>query len=405
MGEETRTGTVHGRLRGHVRSIVEFFFKESSEGNDRRHVTVLHLPHADTNPYQTNLAEAIEANDVTVSFSSGYPVDTLQTIATSGFPDILHLHWISPYLVSNNRLLGIVKSCVFTIGLLIFRLLGVRIVWTAHNLVEHERRDPSLELGMKRYLVRYVFDVVFVHCSKCRQLLLTECGISDTSNTDFVTIPHGHYRDNYQNQMDETTARSRLDLPPDAFVVLFFGQIRTYKQVPKLIDAFEQIDHATMWLVIAGSSPEKRLSSHIKSKAAQRNRLIVVPKFIPDGAVQMYMNAADVVVYPFRDIFTSGSVLLAMSFGKAIIGPRMPFLEEVVSEDGGVLYDPDAPDGLVSALRNVANKDVDQMGAINYEKTENHSWKIAASRTVQVYHDLLNVQSTPRRAPEPQSTE
>jgi len=51
-------------------------------------------------------------------------------------------------------------------------------------------------------------------------------------------------------------------------------------------------------------------------------RIKVFLDFIPDNDIQIYMNAADIIVLPYLDILNSGVAILAMSFGKPVIAPR-----------------------------------------------------------------------------------
>ena len=46
-------------------------------------------------------------------------------------------------------------------------------------------------------------------------------------------------------------------------------------------------------------------------------------RYIPDAELQVWLRAADVVVLPFRDILTSGSAILALSFGRAVVAPAL----------------------------------------------------------------------------------
>ncbi|WP_242482112.1 glycosyltransferase, partial [Trichormus variabilis] len=55
-----------------------------------------------------------------------------------------------------------------------------------------------------------------------------------------------------------------------------------------------------------------------------------IPGFVPSEKLQIYLNACDVVVFPYRDILTSGAVMLAMSFGRACIAPRKGCIAEVL---------------------------------------------------------------------------
>lgn len=349
----------------------------------------MHLPHIDENPYQGNVADALEDRGVSVTLASGYPLQTLRTLASEGFPDVLHLHWISAYLVADGRFRSAVKTVTFVTGLLIARLFGTRIVWTAHNLLEHERRHPAFERYCKQFLVNRVFDRVFVHWPSARRRLVEEFDLSGEATDDVVTIPHGHYVGDYPDDVDRRTAREELDLPAEAFVFLYFGRIRAYKQVPRLLEAFRSLDEDDVRLVVAGNATDDELRERVAARASADDRVRTVLEYVPDEDVQTYMNAADAVVFPFRDIFTSGSVLLAMSFGKAVVAPASGCLPDVVGEEGGILYDPDDPDALTVGIREALACDVASMGRRNYETVLEYGWDDVAERTADAYRELV----------------
>ncbi|WP_137286131.1 glycosyltransferase [Halorussus salinisoli] len=394
-GNRDRTGGLQVTASSAERTEPTESETESGSASETR---VLHLPHFDSNPYQSNLADALESRGVSATLASGYPLSTLRTVASEGLPDVLHLHWISPYLVADGRLRTAAKAVAFVAGLLVARLLGTRIVWTAHNLVEHERRRPEFERFCKRLLVTRVFDRVFVHWPSARRRLVEEYDLSGGQRTDLVTIPHGNYVGDYEDEIDRATARDRLGLSDDEFVFLYFGRIRPYKQVPRLIEAFGRLDADDARLVVAGNATDDELREQVASRAAGDDRVRSVLEYVPDDEVQTYMNAADAVVFPFRDIFTSGSVLLAMSFGKAVVAPESGCLTDVVGEEGGVLYDPDhseesddaaETDALTRAIREALSRDVARMGRRNYETAVGYSWDDVAERTADAYAELL----------------
>ncbi len=104
-------------------------------------------------------------------------------------------------------------------------------------------------------------------------------------------------------------------------------------------------------LVIAGQAVEADYAARLVALAAADPRVRLDLGFVPDEDLQVYLRAADVVACPFLEIFTSGSVLLAMSFERAVIAPRRGCVPETLDEAGGILYDADDPQGLEGALR------------------------------------------------------
>jgi beta-1,4-mannosyltransferase len=63
-------------------------------------------------------------------------------------------------------------------------------------------------------------------------------------------------------------------------------------------------------------------------------------EFIPDNEVQYFFNACDIVVLPYKKILTSGSVLLALSFGSFILAPSIGNITEIMDERIGYFYNP-----------------------------------------------------------------
>lgn len=83
---------------------------------------------------------------------------------------------------------------------------------------------------------------------------------------------------------------------------------------------------------------------------ADNPRIHLHARRIPDEELQLFYNAADVVVLPFKQILTSGSLVLAMSFGKAVVTPHLESLLEILPEEGVKWFDPLDSDSLRNSL-------------------------------------------------------
>jgi glycosyltransferase involved in cell wall biosynthesis len=115
------------------------------------------------------------------------------------------------------------------------------------------------------------------------------------------------------------------------------------------------------------------------------SRISLFSKFIPDEDVQLYMNASSVVVLPYQDILNSGTALLAMSFAKAVIIPRLGCVPEVLSSQGGFLYDPGEENGLLRAMQQALVADLAAIGQHNYHRAKHFDWNVIARQTYEVY--------------------
>ena len=106
------------------------------------------------------------------------------------------------------------------------------------------------------------------------------------------------------------------------------------------------------------------------------------------------MNAADVVVLPYREILTSGAIILAMSFGKPIIAPKIGCIPDYIDDNGGFLYNPLDVQGLLEAMRKaIYNPDLKKMGEYNFIKVKDLDWKRIGESTYRIYCGCLNNRS------------
>lgn len=360
---------------------------------------VIFIPFSKDNPYQKDLAAALRKSGVEViseiGFSCSFFTYTLfKLIINHWKPDILHIHWLDPYIYSHSRLKSLLKSFVFILDMLIIRMLGIKIIWTVHNLVVHDGKFVRLEYAIIS-LFASMCDGVIVHSESA----LDEVGRRYAVPAGItVVIPHGNYINTYSNNTSRAEARRKLGIPESEHVFLYFGKIRPYKGLEKLVEIFKSTDPANSRLIIAGKAPDLSVASDIKKSCAESQKIIPVISFIPDEEIQLYMNAADTVVLPYTNIFTSGSLLLAMSFGKAIIAPSTGSIPDILDHNGGFLYDPNDPSGLKKALENSFNHDLSAMGKYNYIQAGKYDWDNIARLTYSFYrkhagHDSASVKS------------
>ena len=66
-------------------------------------------------------------------------------------------------------------------------------------------------------------------------------------------IPHPNYVGVFPiERRSRTSIRGALEIPQDAFAFLAFGQVRPYKRLPELVEAFSTLDGDDLRLIIAG---------------------------------------------------------------------------------------------------------------------------------------------------------
>lgn len=339
------------------------------------------------NPYQDELAAALERRGTSVSMAiSGVSnLPFAAAVRSEGLPDVLHIHWIYPFLIGRYPVVTVLKGTRLLVELIVLKLLGVEVVWTVHNLRDHERRTPRTEL-LYRHLVARLSDTVLVHCPAAREALVETLSLPDRTRDRIEVVRHGHYIDSYPNDTTAAEARRELDVSPEKRTFLYFGRIRAYKNVCGLVDTFERLDDDDVELLVVGRPGSEELGEAVADRCANDDRVRYVPEFVPEAEVQTYMNAADVVVLPFRDVLSSGSAVLAMSFGNPVIAPNIGCVASLLAEQSELTYDPDADDGLYRALRRAPAADLEAVGARNYRLLRReYDWDDIADRTLRAY--------------------
>lgn len=260
---------------------------------------------------------------------------------------VLHLHWPELYYRGRGGRVTARSAAGFLAALVVARALGYRIVWTVHNALPHERRGAA-DRALRWVLCRTARLVV--HGESAR-LALKRAG------RDAAVVPHGHYIDAYPHAVDQREARRQLGLAADEIVLVCFGQLRPYKGIPELLQAFAELHEPGVRLVVAGRAVDPDLGARVAKAAAGDPRIVAHPTHVADADVQLYFEAADWVVLPYRDVLTSGSALLALSFGRPVVAPRLGCLADLDEGDGVLRYDPSHPCALAAALRRAVRLD------------------------------------------------
>jgi beta-1,4-mannosyltransferase len=262
--------------------------------------------------------------------------------------DVIHFHWPSFFYTHRSRLLTwwwLVRFALFTA---LLRVRGATIVWTAHNLYPHDSGRALVHRLGRRVVVRLA-SWVCVHGRAAAELVQREFHVRTRS---LLLLEHGNWIDFYPNTLTRQLARERLQIPPEAFVYLFLGQCKPYKNLELLVASYAALaDDSRLWIVGRFSSPAYSGQVEREAHRAGAAHLTLVDRFVPDEELQLYLNACDTVVLPYREVLTSGAAMLALSFARPVVAPRMGVLPELVTGDCGILYDPLSATGLTEAMR------------------------------------------------------
>jgi len=113
--------------------------------------------------------------------------------------------------------------------------------------------------------------------------------------------------------------------------------------------------------------------------------LSATSSFFDQSEFQVYLNAADVAVLPFVDVLTSGSALLALSFGKPVILPGIGCLLELIDDSMGRLFDPESSDDFQDAMTAIRKQDISALSAAALKRAESLHWDGIAEQLIALY--------------------
>jgi glycosyltransferase involved in cell wall biosynthesis len=134
-------------------------------------------------------------------------------------------------------------------------------------------------------------------------------------------------------------------------VVLFFGMMRPYKGIERLLRVWSQLradQHATLRLV--GPCPDSKYEDQLRRLVESSRSVEMQCGFVDDSKVAAQFAAADLAVLPFERVQTSGSVILALSFGLPVIAPRLGEVPDTLTGADDLLFEPGSDAALKQVL-------------------------------------------------------
>jgi len=308
--------------------------------------------------------------------------------ARTAKPSVFHILWNNKFALFDR-----------TVLMLYYRLLGKKIVFTAHNVNAGKRDGNDTIINRLTLKAQYrLADHIFVHTAKMKDELVQEFN----AHADKVTvIPYGINNTVPDTGLTPARARERLGLAASDKVILFFGNITRYKGLEYLVAAFATIakECASYRLIIAGK-PRRRGGYWTRVEDAilrsgVRNRIIQRIEYVPDEETEVYFKAADVLALPYTHVFQSGVLFLGYNFGLPVIAADVGSLrEEIIEGETGFVFKAAHEDDLAKVIRLYfssrlyANLDRRREEIRNFASDRN-SWSKVGAIITRVYSSLL----------------
>jgi glycosyltransferase involved in cell wall biosynthesis len=247
-------------------------------------------------------------------------------------PDVIHVQF-TPLMERNLPFeLWFLKAA---------RARGIKLVYTVHNILPHEGSEQLRSSYCELYRI---IDQLICHDAITKQRMISEFRV----DPDRVSvIPHGPLFTeatftgatcNYER------ARAMTGLPLDARVVLWQGIIRPYKGISLLLRAWQAARQEGLDAVLAivgtgEKSALRELQQQVRSLGIASSVHLDL-RFVSVEELGAYHEAADILVYPYSAITSSGALATGIGYGKAIIASALPAFHQMLEHEKDALLVP-----------------------------------------------------------------
>lgn len=257
-----------------------------------------------------------------------------------------------------------------------------KLVLTVHNVLPHEVTASDKQM----YGAFYNFcDELIVHNHASGKCLVDTFHIPESKIT---VIPHGAYQTHLTRKAEKIEDGMKYFLQ--------FGVIRKYKGIDILLEAIALLEpekRKNLRFLIAGKQYSKLDNTDYQKKIRElgiEECVTFREEHISDEEIPKLFGQTDFVLFPYRNIYGSGALLLAYTYNKPVIASDIPtFLEETDQGRTGLLFESENPRALADAVWKAAGSSQEQMEkyqtAITELVEEKYNWKISAVKTAEVY--------------------
>lgn len=292
-------------------------------------------------------------------------------------PDIVHIQW--------SRLPRLDSWLVRQL-----KASGLKVVHTVHDVL------PLYAVGSGTEPFRRIYenaDALIVHTQANVPDLLR--AFPDLEPSHIHVIPHLEIANqDVPPDASKHSAREQLELPADAPIFLFFGNIKHYKGVDVLLDAFDRVStvRPDSRLIIAGRlDPMDADKLPAPERFNQNPHVHRYDRYIPHSDLWKYYLAADVVVYPYHHIYQSGAMIAGMGFGRPVIATHVGGLSETVDGNGWIVPAGDALSLAETMRESISDMPrLQKMGKRSRQIiNEKHAGHVVAEQLLKVYNGIL----------------
>lgn len=293
--------------------------------------TVIYSPQITQNPYLDLLYES--------SRNAGYIIESFNAISLPKFfihdlirgnKRILHHHWYSA-----NSIKGVIILPFKLVFFFLYKLIGSKLIWTIHNEFPHDTKYYAYNMFLRKRLA-ILSDILHVHGYSDIEILTKTYGVD---REKFRVVRHPAYHVSIKTKAQGLKFIEQniyTNVKDKKQIVLIFGQISKYKGITELLSILseEKLQKNVLFLIVGRiKKDEEELIDVIKTMNGYGSEIILFNKYIDDFEMELLFGASDYILFNYKKILTSGSVVLAKSFAKKVIAPDKGNIREYLDEE------------------------------------------------------------------------
>jgi D-inositol-3-phosphate glycosyltransferase len=301
---------------------------------------------------------------------------------------LFHILWNNKFQLFDRTLL-----------MLYYKLLGKRVVFTAHNVNAGKRDQNDSLLNRVTLKIQYsLSEHIFVHTDAMKSEMIAEFRIPEDK---ISVIPFGINNTVPNTTLTAAEARRQLGIRDEDKTLLIFGHIAPYKGLEYLITALAELlksEQAYRLIIVGNPKGSRAYWNQIQEgidRHGIRDRVIEKIEYVPDEAAEIYFKAANVLVLPYAHVFQSGVLLLGYSFGLPAIAADVGSLkEEIIEGVTGLVFRARDSSDLARTIERYFRSELfhnleTRRAWIKAYANERYSWNRVANIITRVYSELL----------------
>lgn len=174
-----------------------------------------------------------------------------------------------------------------------------------------------------------------ISVSEYNKELLFENGFID-KDINVGVFPNGFDKNKFY-LADKNSARKKLNLPLDKFIVAFTGTFKESKGVKELCEALNGLEDVCSLFMGKGD-----ISPDCKN--------ILFCGSVPNDELVWYLNSADVFVLPTKGEGCCNAIVEALACGLPVVSSNLPFNDDILDESNSIRIDVDSVDEIKDAI-------------------------------------------------------